>query len=799
MSTRRETVIIEALGRGFKGVRRDMTGLAAGMAAISFAAKKAVSGLQDSTDAYIQLKNQTKVYASNQENANFRMQQTIRIARKYGNSLNEVGQVLQRISLSQTTIGFSDNTAVQIVENLAAATKLSGATAQEAEGALRQFAQGLAANRLSGQELNSVLEQIPLVAALIAESMGVTTGELRQLGKEGQITSQVLIDALGSPIEKLDKLWKNYTFTLEQLGVMLRTDTTVAIGKFVDKSGLLKTFGEIIKKFVIQPVRDLVDALTEGGPRAVSAINGMTIGLGALAGVLTVGVIGATVSLIGLMGGPFAIAVAAAGAAAGALATALYVWRDSSVEVFGATVSLGDVIVGVKNLWMAFARTVFDIVTFIPRSILSAGRAILDNWDHITGGMTKVFRGALSGIIQGVEFLKIAFDNLTRFLKGETTDTIEQMFLNSRGRAKEAMDEMQKNTESVIDALIAKFKELADSGVESAKAIGRELAELLGAQYNEGSGLSIAAETTSASGPSVGKTAGVPIQKRDRTNLQQILNQYAPIEAVYAKAKEDQRILDQLAQKGLVTLQEYYTIQQLITQERGYQLDIARREFEQRQLERAGQDGVLTPEENLRSIVLGVDNAMARIKAQVTDLASVVEQGLVQSFNMVNDAITELATTGKANWKGFARSILNLIQQLITKLLVAIAMQTILNALSNGGATAGNTAVNTTVPNQSFDASAVAASGRPIHGGGGLPILVGERGPELFVPPSSGSIKNNTTTMGMMTPPPTQVTIINVDSMDNVLDALGSEEGEGAILNVIQRNRDVIRSAASGR
>ncbi len=42
-----------------------------------------------------------------------------------------------------------------------------------------------------------------------------------------------------------------------------------------------------------------------------------------------------------------------------------------------------------------------------------------------------------------------------------------------------------------------------------------------------------------------------------------------------------------------------------------------------------------------------------------------------------------------------------------------------------------------------------------------------------------------------------QVTILNVDSMENTLDALGSEEGEGIILNVIQRNPDMIRGLSS--
>jgi len=83
------------------------------------------------------------------------------------------------------------------------------------------------------------------------------------------------------------------------------------------------------------------------------------------------------------------------------------------------------------------------------------------------------------------------------------------------------------------------------------------------------------------------------------------------------------------------------------------------------------------------------------------------------------------------------------------------------------------------------------AAGRPMRAG--MPYMVGERGPELFVPPQSGSLKSNRE-MNMMAQQPPQVTIVNVDSTQNTLDALGSEEGEQLILNVIQRNPEILRS-----
>ena len=50
---------------------------------------------------------------------------------------------------------------------------------------------------MRGQELNSILEQAPLIAArAIAEELGVTVGALKKLGEEGKILSPVVISAL---------------------------------------------------------------------------------------------------------------------------------------------------------------------------------------------------------------------------------------------------------------------------------------------------------------------------------------------------------------------------------------------------------------------------------------------------------------------------------------------------------------------------------------------------------------------------------------------------------------------------
>jgi tape measure domain-containing protein len=75
---------------------------------------------------------------------------------------------------------------------------------------------------------------------------------------------------------------------------------------------------------------------------------------------------------------------------------------------------------------------------------------------------------------------------------------------------------------------------------------------------------------------------------------------------------------------------------------------------------------------------------------------------------------------------------------------------------------------------------------------GGQPILVGERGPELFTPPGSGAVQPNVNIAQAAQAPPV-VNVVNVSDPADVPTGINSPEGEEAVINVIQRNPDAVR------
>ena len=85
---------------------------------------------------------------------------------------------------------------VQFAEQLNKQLALSGASGSSAQAAILQLEQGLASGVLRGDELNSVMEQAPALAKSIADYMKVSVGELRGMGSQGQITADIVKNAL---------------------------------------------------------------------------------------------------------------------------------------------------------------------------------------------------------------------------------------------------------------------------------------------------------------------------------------------------------------------------------------------------------------------------------------------------------------------------------------------------------------------------------------------------------------------------------------------------------------------------
>lgn len=238
----RESLIIEVSEKGARLVKRNLEEIGEG-------AKKSTTGVESLkraligigglalarqilvlADTFGALQNKLRVVTEGQAQLTDVTQKLFDISQRTRSSFESSIELYSRLALSTKELGLNQAQVIDFTETLNKAVVLSGATATEASNALIQLSQGLASGALRGDELRSVLEQLPTVADVIAKGLGVTRGQLRKLGEEGKITAEDVVRAFQSAREELGEKFAKTVPTLAQEFTKLKNAVLLAAG-----------------------------------------------------------------------------------------------------------------------------------------------------------------------------------------------------------------------------------------------------------------------------------------------------------------------------------------------------------------------------------------------------------------------------------------------------------------------------------------------------------------------------------------------------------------------------------------
>ena len=209
--------------------------LASAFAAIGIA--QAVRAAVNLVDTYTNLQNRLRTVTDSQAELAAVTDGLFAVAERTRSSFENTAELYARVALASRELGISQQQTLQFTESLNEAVILSGASAQEASAGLIQLSQGLASGTLRGDELRSVLEQLPVVADVIAESMGVTRGELRLLGAEGKINAEIVLRAFEEAREELAERFGETVPTISQGFQAIRNAAVRLAGQFDQSTG----------------------------------------------------------------------------------------------------------------------------------------------------------------------------------------------------------------------------------------------------------------------------------------------------------------------------------------------------------------------------------------------------------------------------------------------------------------------------------------------------------------------------------------------------------------------------------
>ena len=246
----------------------------------------------------------------------------------------DYGQQLDSIAkLKMLTKGlFNDAEAVKFTSTLDKAFKVSGTSAEEAKSAMYQLNQAMTSGKLQGDEFRSVMENAPILAQKIAESMGVSMAQLKKLGSEGKITSDVIKKAVLGSADDIEakynqmpltfgKVWQQAQNAGQQamdglltkvnqllntpMGQKMAQDLQGAFTGFAGMAngaldGILNIFGKLNFAPLLEPLKGIGQIISKafsgiGGEGLTNGIAGALNGIISLAGKVA-GVVGQMIS-----------------------------------------------------------------------------------------------------------------------------------------------------------------------------------------------------------------------------------------------------------------------------------------------------------------------------------------------------------------------------------------------------------------------------------------------------------------------------------------------------------------------
>lgn len=165
-----------------------------------------------------------------------------RIAANTRSGLEETAALYGNFSRGAKELGADQEAAARATETFSKTLKISGADANQAASATLQFGQALAAGALRGDELNSILEASPRLARLLTDSLGVPIGAIKQLGEEGKLTSDKLLNALTNTkfTAGIDAEFRELPVTFDDAMTQVYNAAIITFGAF-DRGGQFST------------------------------------------------------------------------------------------------------------------------------------------------------------------------------------------------------------------------------------------------------------------------------------------------------------------------------------------------------------------------------------------------------------------------------------------------------------------------------------------------------------------------------------------------------------------------------
>ena len=298
---------------------------------------------------------------------------------------------------SAEIVGFSELLSKQLA--------IAGANAQATESVMYNLTQALSTGVLRGQDLNAVLSNAPNIVQAIADYMGVSMGQLREMAQAGEISAEVVKAAMFAAADDINDKFKSMPMTFGQMWQQMSNFALKALEPVLSRmnellnSPAFAQFAAHAQNAITKVGRALMQIL-----EIIVAVTNFIADNWSWIAPLVMGIVGA---LIGWEVASFAVeaatfAVAAANAVLNAVLNANpLMWIFLLIGLVTMAIwSWVESVGGLTNAWLIAKDVILTAVGQI--ALWSAAKAFesIEAWERFKIGIYRVAAGVANGLDQ---------------------------------------------------------------------------------------------------------------------------------------------------------------------------------------------------------------------------------------------------------------------------------------------------------------------------------------------------------------------------------------------------------------
>jgi tape measure domain-containing protein len=221
----------EKATQGFASMTKGIVAAATAMLSFSLGISK--------LDQFTNLENKLRTVTDGSNEFAKSLSNVKRIAMDTRTDLTATATLYSKVALAGKRYNVTQAALANFTKSIGQTLAISGATAAESTSAILQLGQGLASNRLAGEELRAVFESAPVFALNLAKGLNVPFGNLRKMAEEGELTFSTVFNAIQKQQKRISEDFKKLNITYAGAFTNMGTALSLVFKNFSDS-----VFGE---------------------------------------------------------------------------------------------------------------------------------------------------------------------------------------------------------------------------------------------------------------------------------------------------------------------------------------------------------------------------------------------------------------------------------------------------------------------------------------------------------------------------------------------------------------------------